>query len=424
MGDREYEKLTGRPDLVRSKAEHYEQIAAAITRSVAALNRISEVGGMTSKAVDAVKKSAADVADDINKAQDRYQVTAAALKTYAGHLQQAQDDADKAIALIGPREDAADQAQHRAASAQHTLDTGTPEAHAANQLAATRAGDAASAASQELQAAQQAWRDARDAKDRAAETASGRIKDVVEGKGNHGLEDSFWDDWGDIIKTICQIAGVLSLFLSWVPILGQILLVIAVVGAVITLVESVVKAMNGGSWVDVAFAAVGLVLTVFGANIGKYIGNLVKAKGLTVAMKLPRRQFTLLTGISKGSKAAELKDVQAMLGSPKVLPNVMKEVFGKNPFKLTTGPEGLLKLQRNPLGLAGFDNPQFAAKVMDEIPTGYKVALKVWNYRAVAGKIQTLTDNPLDPNDKPLSLKPESIAKDLADGRLPKWTLG
>jgi len=424
MSDREFEELSGKPDLLTSKAAHYAQIAHAITRSVAALDRISEVGGMTSKAVDAVKKSAGEVSEDIGKAQDRYETTATALSTYAGELRSAQDEADRAIALIGTKQDAADSAQRAAHTAQQTADTSTPEEKATNDTAASHAATAATDALKELHAAQQAWRDARDAKKKAAHTASEAIKDVVEGKGNHGLKDGFWDNWGDVIKKICEIAGVLSIFLSWVPILGQILLVIAIVGAVISLVESVIKAMNGdGSWADVAFAAVGVVLAVFGGNIGKYIGKLVKAMGLPAAMKLPRRQFKALTGITKGNKAAALKDVQAMVNSPKALPNVMKEVFGTNPFKITPASEGLMKLRTNPLGLVGFDNPAFAKEIAGQIPMGYKVALGVWNYRVVAGKIETFTNNPFDQTDKPVSLKPDTIAKDLANGRLPNWGL-
>ena len=361
------------------------------------------------------------MADDINKARDRYSVTATALKSYAGKLRTAQDDAEAAITLITSRQAELDTANHTASTAQQTLEDGKPEDKAANTTAAGKAQDAVTDAGKALSDAHAAWHTARDHKDTAAKTAITEIKEVVDGKNNHGLKDSFWDNWGDIIKTICEWAGVLAIFLSWVPFLGQLLLIIAIIGAVISLVESVVKAINGGSWVDVAFAAVGLVLTVFGGNIGKYIGKLVKAKGLTIAMKLPRKQFTALTGITRGNKAKELADVQKLLGSPKRLPNVMKEVFGTNPFKVSEKNLGaaFLKFRQNPLSLSGFDNPAFAGQISKEIPTGAKVALGVWNYRGVAGKVETLTNNPFDHADKPVSLKPETVAKDLAHGRLP-----
>jgi hypothetical protein len=421
MGDSEYNRLEGNPTLVQSKAEHYAQIANAITRSVDTLNHVGEIGGMQSKAITALKGTATEVADDINKARDRYSVTATALKSYSGKLRTAQDDAEAAITLITSRQSDLETANHTASTAKQTLEDGKPEDKAANTTAAGNAQDAVTDAGKALNDAQAAWHTARDHKDAAAKTAIAEIKEVVEGKGNNGLKDSFWDNWGDIIKTICEWAGVLAIFLSWVPFLGQLLLIIAIIGAVISLVESVVKAINGGSWVDVAFAAVGLVLTVFGGNIGKYIGKLVKAKGLTIAMKLPRKQFTALTGITRGNKAKELGDVQKLLGSPKRLPNVMKEVFGTNPFKVSEKNLGaaFLKFRQNPVNLSGFDNPAFAGQISKEIPTGAKVALGVWNYRGVAGKIETLTNNPFDHADKPVSLKPETVAKDLAHSRLP-----
>jgi len=421
MGDSEYNPLKGNASLVQSKAEHYAQIANAITRSVDTLNHVGEIGGMKSKAIDALKSTASDVADDINKARDRYSVTASALKTYSSKLKTAQDDADAAITLINSRESEVESASHKAATAKQALEDAKPEDKATSTTASGKADDAVTDANKALSDAHAAWHTALDHKNTAAKAAIDEIKEVVDGKKNHGLEDSLWDDWGDIIKTICEWAGVLSIFLSWVPFLGQLLLILAVIGAVIALVESVVKAINGGSWVDVAFAAVGLVLTVFGGNIAKYIGKLVKAKGLTVAMKLPRKQFTALTGITRGNKAKELADVQKMINSPKALPNVMKEVFGRNPLKVSEKNLGaaFLKFRQNPLGLAGFDNPAFAGQVADQIPTGAKVALAVWNYRGVAGKIETLTNNPFDHADKGMSLKPDSIAKDLAHGRLP-----
>ncbi|MFF1572833.1 putative T7SS-secreted protein [Leifsonia sp. NPDC058292] len=421
MGDSEYNPLKGNPSLVQSKAEHYAQIANAITRSVDTLNHVGEIGGMKSEAIDALKSTASDVAQDINKARDRYSVTATALKSYSSKLRTAQDDADAAITLINSRQSDVETATHKASTAKQALEDSKPEDKATNTTASGKAEDAVTDANKALNEAHAAWHRALDDKNDAAKSAIDDIKEVVEGKNNHGLKDSFWDNWGDVIKTICEWAGVLSIFLSWVPILGQILIVLAVIGAVIALVESVIKAMNGGSWVDVAFAAVGVVLAVFGGNIGKYIGKLVKAKGLTVAMKMPRKQFTALTGITRGNKAKELADVQKMINSPKALPNVMKEVFGRNPLKISEKNLGaaFLKFRQNPLGLSGFDNPAFAGEIADQIPTGAKVALGVWNYRGVASKIETMTNNPFDHSDKPVSLKPDTIAKDLAHGRLP-----
>ena len=98
MTDSEFRPLEGDPDLVRSKAQHYSEIANAIARSVNTLNSIKSVEGMTSKAIDAIRDEAGKVADDIGKAKDRYAGTASALITYSAQLRIAQDSATTAIA--------------------------------------------------------------------------------------------------------------------------------------------------------------------------------------------------------------------------------------------------------------------------------------------------------------------------------------
>ncbi|GAB3411437.1 hypothetical protein GCM10027515_33000 [Schumannella luteola] len=421
MADHEYDKLKGEPTLVKSKATHYLNIADAIQRSVTSLKSVQSKADMTSKAVDAVRESAGDVADDIDKAHDRYHNTATALVTYAGKLDTAQSDAETAITKINEKQGAADAAHKRLTTASDAIDDAADEDKADATKAAQGYSQLSMIADSELRSAQDAWRSARDDKDAAARVAITAIVEVVEGKLKHGLEDSFWDDWGDIIKKICEVAGILSIFLGWVPGLGQFLMILGAIGALITLVESVVKALNGGSWMDVAFAAVGVVLSVFGGNIGKYLGKLVKAKGLTIAMKAPRREFKALTGISKGKKGSELADVQHLLGQPGKLPSAMKDIFGTNPFKVKTWDikQAFHDFRRNPLGVQGFDNPQFASSVANQIK-GYQVALNVWNYRGIAGKVESLGNNPLDTHDSsPISLKPDSILKDLAHGRPP-----
>jgi hypothetical protein len=430
MTDSEFRALEGNPDLVRSKADRYAELADAITRSVTTLNAIKSTEGMTSKAIDKVREEAGKVADDIGKAQTRYSGTAQALITYSAQLRSAQDAADTAISHINDKETAAETASRAATSAATKAESATPETATTETAAATRAETAADAAGQALAAAHQEWHSALDVKNQAAQTAIGAILNVIDGKAGEALNDTWWDDWGkaalDILKTVCEWAGVLAIFFSWVPFLGQILLVLAVIGAVITLIEATIKAVNGGNWGDVAFAAVGVVLSVFGGNIAKYAGKLVKAKGLTAAMKLPRKQFTTLTGIPRSQKAAQLKDVQAMLGSPKKLPNVMKEVFGTNPLKISEKNLGAAwqNYRRNPLGIQGFDNPVFTGAAAAGIPTGASVFLGVMNYRSLAGKAETITNNPFNHDDRGMALKPESILKDLSHGDLPKLTPG
>ncbi len=427
MTDSEFRALEGNPDLVRNKAERYAELANAIARSVTTLNEIKSTEGMTSKAIDKVREEAGKVADDIGKARTRYSGTAQALITYSAQLRSAQDAATIAISHINDKESTADAAARTATRAATKAESATPENASSETAAATQAENAAEAA---VQAVTQEWHTALDLKNQAAQTAISAIVGVIEGKDGKALNDSWWDDWGkaalDILKTVCEWAGVLAIFFAWVPFLGQLLLVLAVIGAVISLVEATIKAVNGGGWGDVAFAAVGVVLSVFGGNIAKYATKLVKAKGLTAALKLPRKQFTTLTGISRGSKASQLKDVQSMLGSPRKLPNVMKEVFGTNPLRISEKNLGAAwqNFAANPLGIHGLNNPAFTGAAADGIPTGAKVFLGVMNYRSLAGKAENLLSNPFNPEDQGLSLKPESILKDLSHGRLPKLIPG
>jgi hypothetical protein len=301
MSDVEYQPLKGDPDLVLSKARHYASIADAIQRSVTTLNKISDVDEMVSKAVDAFRDSAKDVADDIGKAHDRYRTTADALITYSSALRSAQDAATTAIAHIESKQEAANTAKSAASTAQHTADSATDADKATATAAATKSADAADSANADLRAAHGEWHAALDAKNTAAETAVNAIVGVVD-KNNHGLEDSWWDNWGatlfDILKVVCKWAGVLAIFLAWVPILGQILIVLAAIGAVIDLIEAVVNAINGdGSWWDVAFAAVGAVLTLFG---GKIFAMLAKNLRATAVIR---------TGITESHSLAALQGV-------------------------------------------------------------------------------------------------------------------
>ncbi len=130
----------------------------------------------------------------------------------------------------------------------------------------------------------------------AAHHAS-KVDSAFEHKSVKGLEDSNWDkfkDWWDqvykVLSIICDIAAILAIFLSWVPILGQVLAVLAAIGkimlvlnALIQIVDSVGKAVDGKKGVleclgDVVTNLVGaLAGKVLGAS-GKIVSGLSKGK--------------------------------------------------------------------------------------------------------------------------------------------------
>ncbi|WP_431218731.1 putative T7SS-secreted protein [Leifsonia xyli] len=281
MSDTEFQPLTGDPDVLEAKARHYQSIGEAIQRSVKELKKIHDLDGYRSQAVSKLQEMSRDTADDIDKAKDRYAKTAAALIAYASELRGAKDDADKAITLINEKQGDAD-AAHKAATSAHTdAQNAKPEDASTAGKAADRADDAARSANAALQAAHQAWYDARDRKDRAAEKAVDAIVDVVDHHNNGLKNPGFWDKVMDVIETIGDIAGVLAIFLAWVPILGQVLVVIALVASVIKLVDAVVKFANGeGSFLDVLGASVTVVLSIFGGRIFSFLGKAARIKAL------------------------------------------------------------------------------------------------------------------------------------------------
>jgi hypothetical protein len=284
MSDTPYQPLEGDADELASKATHYQEIGNAIARSVNTLKAIGEQHDMKSQAVDALRDTAKSVGEDVDKAKERYQKTASAILAYSSALRSAQQKADTAISHINAKQQEADAAHGKLSKANQAESEAKPDARSDAQKHAKNAQSAATEADQALHAAQQEWHDALDDKNNAAKTAISAIVDVVD-KHNNGLKDSWWDDWGSslfhIFKTICDWAGILAIFLSWVPILGEVLLVLAAVGAVLDLVEATIKAINGeGSWGDVILAGVGAVLTLGG---GKLIALAAKgAKGAVV----------------------------------------------------------------------------------------------------------------------------------------------
>ncbi|HEY0249373.1 MAG TPA: hypothetical protein VGC45_14050 [Gryllotalpicola sp.] len=311
MADVEYQRLSGRPEFLAAKAAHYAAVAVEIARSVQTLTKI-QGEQMTSQAIDKLKDSSGDVADDITKAYDRYDTTAQALAAYAVELRAAQDDAEKAIIAIEQRQSDAEAAHHSAATAQQDADAAGADQQADAQRAAQQAQDAADDAQRALSAAHGLWTAALERKNSAAHTAAAAIDSVVNGTNNHGLKDSWWDNWGsklyDIIKQVCTWAGVLSIFLGWVPILGQILLVLAAVGAVIDLIDAVIATIAGnGSIFDLVMAVVGVALTFVG---GAAFARL--AKGLKDASFLK----VVAPALNKGGVAdfAAVRDVKSIMG--------------------------------------------------------------------------------------------------------------
>lgn len=320
MSDSPYQPLAGDDSTVRAKAQHYASIADAITRSVITLKALSGVEGMKSSAIDAIKEKAGSVAEDIDRARARYAETAKALISYSYSLRSAQDAADASIARINDGEESANTAQIAASHAASRAETSPLDEQGVDRATVFRAQEVAVEAGQRLAAAQLEWYEALDTKNIAADSAIRAIVEVVDGKKGNGLGDSWWDNGGSrfykFFKSICDWAGILSIFLGWVPVLGAVLIALGTIGAILDLIDSVIKTLTeGGSAWDVVGAAAGVALSFVGgkafAQLAKNIKSasimktLPKALGSPATMGRMRDILELKTGESLVPKALD-----------------------------------------------------------------------------------------------------------------------
>lgn len=249
--------VPGDPDAVAELAGRYRRTAANIRQAAAALKRIASAEGWDSAAGEKFRERAIDVADTVLKAEGRYQAAGDALAGYAPALRSAQRRADQALR---DAQDAERDLQSATSRLDPTAEPGSPEA--ADSQRAQRAADDASG---RLDAARRALGTAVADRDGAAESAKGRIENVTK---DDGLKDSWWDDFAPVLKTITRvagaiaaIAGVLSLVVGWIPVIGQalaaVLGTIALVASIVSLLGNLALALTGkGGWGDVLLDAI------------------------------------------------------------------------------------------------------------------------------------------------------------------------
>ncbi|MGH8967693.1 MAG: hypothetical protein ACRDXB_20520, partial [Actinomycetes bacterium] len=198
------------------------------------------------------------------------------------------------------------------------------------------------------------WESAKSDKDSAARTAKNAIDEVVTGDKVHGLEDSTWDkikhvaaSLYKVFKVICDIAGILAIFLSWVPILGQILVVLAAIGSILSILESVVKFAKGEIGWGGLLLGVGLgVVGLFGGKLATSLGKVAKARAVTRAASLtnsPSRLAVRLAG-NADDGARVISEAQATMSNADNLLS-MKSIL-KSPFQRSEAMEGLFELRK------------------------------------------------------------------------------
>ncbi|WP_454851535.1 hypothetical protein [Promicromonospora soli] len=292
MGDTQWEELDGDGSLLKVKGQAYVDIADAIARSMGALDNITDQIESKSLAMDKTRKVATDVRDSIKNAEGRYRETGAALVDYGTALAAAKAEADPAAQTLRTLRDEYDTAQASASAAEDAVDDLPDNASEADksdaERQATSAGSEASRIAGEIAKYERQWQGGKDDKDTGARDAASRIDEQFERDEAADFTDGFWDHVGDwagklykVFKVICDIAGILAIFLSWVPILGQVLVALAAIGAILTILESVVKYANGEIGFGAMLVGVGLgALSLFGGKLATQLTKFSKMKTL------------------------------------------------------------------------------------------------------------------------------------------------
>ncbi|QKW09394.1 hypothetical protein HUT18_26400 [Streptomyces sp. NA04227] len=309
--------VPGDPEEVAALGRSLRKTADAILKQAGEIKALADVDAWKSKAAEEFRKEAEEADGKLRKAFKRYDTAADAIgtevapdvrKEYASELKRAQTMADKAL------EDAKTADGERKSSSRGVdllpKDTKKDDPERKKlEKKGEAADDALAQAKRDLSTAKGIRND-------AADKASKAIRHVID---NDGLKDGRWDkfkDWvhdnkgwiDEVLKwsgRIATVCGTLSLFVGWIPIIGQalagILGTIALIATAVSLVGHLALALAGeGSWFDVAMDVVGL------ATLGIGRGALAGAKGASQAAKSASR-----TAAYKNARAAGKSDAKA-----------------------------------------------------------------------------------------------------------------
>jgi hypothetical protein len=286
--------IPGDPVSVRSGGTRYKNVASAISRAVTTLRALDDAES-DAKSVDVILEKKDEVADSIQKAHDRYQTTGQALQDYAYALDRAQDQARAALSAAQTAESNADYYDSLATKynswASWADDDDDAKYYRRKRDAARE--DASDYRNQVSSYRQQVVA-AQSDRDTAAQTAINQIEDITSADG---LNDSWWDNFANVLEAIAKIAeivstiaGILALCVSWIPVIGQalgaVLTAISAVAAVVAAVANIALAVGGKqSWGEALASVVGAVFACIGlGGLTKFLGK--KVLGLMTKIKI------------------------------------------------------------------------------------------------------------------------------------------
>ncbi|RKN45552.1 hypothetical protein [Streptomyces hoynatensis] len=290
-------------ELVKEAAARYRRTADFIQRAQVLLREVTDSReGWRSEAGEAFRETAADLSGNVFKAYGRYDATADALAGYWPVLQDVQEESLDLLRQARQVQDEIDSVGPRAEAAEDE-ESDTHDQHAAlqGQLESARG---------ELERLRARLAELIEEKDVAAQRAADAIGDFI---GHDGLKDSWWDrhghllslsHWldavGEVAGQIAMLAGLASLALCWVPVLGQALGAIATIATALSLMVNLLR----GDWRGVLLDSVGLLTFGLGRAAGA-AARTARGRGAFSVFQNARR--SLPPGLSPAQKVAELR---------------------------------------------------------------------------------------------------------------------
>ncbi|QJU54265.1 hypothetical protein SCB71_14040 [Herbiconiux sp. KACC 21604] len=327
--------LPGDPDVVLRDATQYLRTAEAIAQAAEQLRQLSG-DGFRSHAVSALVSSAGDAASSITQAHARYDEASQALLEYVRPMRDAHDRARMLTAASHDLTYRADEVRARFVEADQQAQLPGPEQPAALARAEQLRAEW-DQLQRELSQAETEWNAARDQLRHAASVAAARIH-----RGNEfgDLNDSFWDDLGDLFDIVQLVANILSVVLKIVSLVLTVLAVVfAVLAVVMPLFAAVAAALFGyAQLVNIAIAVLALLqfalngfhlldLVVAGLAVLAAFGGAALGGALGAAAKSAAAGATRIVGEAASSAIGEIAKQAVAKGIEAVTDTVVDGVL-------------------------------------------------------------------------------------------------
>ncbi|MER5789969.1 hypothetical protein [Streptomyces sp. NPDC001980] len=195
----------------------------------------------------------------------------------------------------------------------------------------------------DLDAAKRELRAALDYRDTQAGYAAKAIRDAIDHDGLKDPKHHWWDNWKDWVAEVGHWAGaiagvlcVLALVFGAIPVLGEIIVALALVASVVALVCDTVSALDGkGTWLDVAIDVVGVLS--FGA--GRILGTAAKEAATAARGSAALKQFLALRELGVDAKVAS-ESAEALTG---VKAGKISEALAKGPNSVLPKMRSIVK---------------------------------------------------------------------------------